>query len=98
MFAKVYERERLREMRRGRKLKRNTATNQKTIVVRKKSISGKNIQLYGLDYRTAWGRISPYQKRKHPDLALASRFYPATTQGRGDRSLFNRLRSSQGTC
>jgi hypothetical protein len=57
-------------MRRGRKPKRKTATKQKTIVVRKKSASGQKIQLYGLAYSTAWGRISAHQKREQPDLAL----------------------------
>ena len=26
------------------------------------------VQLYGLAYRNAWGRISPHQKRDQPDL------------------------------
>jgi hypothetical protein len=61
---------RLREMRRGRKPKGKPARSQRTIVVRKKSASGRNIQLYGLAYSTAWGRISPHQKREQPNLAL----------------------------
>jgi hypothetical protein len=57
-------------MRRGRKTKRKGARKQKPIVVRKKSHTGQNIQLYGLAYSTAWGRISSHQKSEQPDLAL----------------------------
>jgi hypothetical protein len=42
----------------------------KTIVLRRRSVIGQNIELYSSAYRIAWKQISALRRREQPDISL----------------------------